>query len=523
MDVMRVKLPTMLLFCLAGGAVVAAEPLRQVPQWGRFETAVRNDRHYSDPYTDVTLAVTYTKPDGDTVTFWGFYDGDHTWRLRFMPDQVGTWKYTARFSDGTGRDHGAFECVASDVPGMISQYEDNPIWFAFGSNRPVVIRSLHVGDRLFADRDNSITGESWSASRRKALLDWARRQGYNMLSIASHYLNRDSEGRGRGWDTPDLWDAEKHRPHWREYRAMERVLDDLASRRMTVYPFAGFFGRDSDFPQDEDSQLLYIRYTLARLGPYWNVLFVVGGPEPRLKGRPYLSTDNINRLGRKIKSLDVFGHLLSVHNPTGDDPFKDMDWTSYGILQGPKTTDRRTLSRGLLRNHHAAKPLYAQETLWPGNKYHPQYTPDDIRKNAFVMMMSAAAINLGDMNGNSSSGFSGTLDLDRKVQQRHDIVKQVWDFFETVPYYRMKPRPDLVDAGFCLADPAREYLVYLEQPPMVSVDIEKGTYEVQWINARDTRDIRDEGITTTGSDLASPQEGDDWLLRLTRDGRAWPP
>ena len=83
------------------------------------------------------------------------------------------------------------------------------------------------------------------------------------------------------------------------------------------------------------------------------------------------------------------------YNPTGDDPFKDMDWTSYGILQDPKTTDREKLSRGLLRNHHPAKPLYAQETLWPGNKYHPQYTADDIRKNAYVMMMSAAAINVG--------------------------------------------------------------------------------------------------------------------------------
>ena len=53
--------------------------------------------------------------------------------------------------------------------------------------------------------------------------------------------------------------------------------------------------------------------------------------------------------------LIVFGHLLSVHNRTGDDAFKDSAYTSYGTLQGPKTLDRKKLSRVLLKNHHPGK------------------------------------------------------------------------------------------------------------------------------------------------------------------------
>ena len=45
----------------------------------------------------------------------------------------------------------------------------------------------------------------WPQERRVAFFDWVEAQGYNMLSVASHYLNRESEGRGEGWDTPDLW------------------------------------------------------------------------------------------------------------------------------------------------------------------------------------------------------------------------------------------------------------------------------------------------------------------------------
>ena len=92
----------------------------QVEQYGRFELAVRNSRRYADPYKDVTLEVVYTRPDKSVVKFWGFHDGGDTWRLRFMPDQLGAWSYDAKFSDGSPGVRGAFDCVAGGIPGMIS-------------------------------------------------------------------------------------------------------------------------------------------------------------------------------------------------------------------------------------------------------------------------------------------------------------------------------------------------------------------------------------------------------------------
>lgn len=509
----------MLSWCTLAAGGAQPQSRQQVKQWGRFEAAVVNPRTCANPYEDAALNVTYHDPEGRVVKFWGFYDGNGVWRIRFMPDTPGFWRYEASFSDGSPGPAGEFECVSSDIPGLIAVCADNPIWFGFKGGDAVLVRSLHVGDRFFADAGNPISGATWSSSQRTAFLDWAQRQGYNMLSMASHYLNRDSSGRGKGWNTPDLWDAKKQQPNPGAYQRMEHILDDLAARRIMVYPFAGFFGRDSDFPRDEEKQDLYLRYTLARLGPYWNVLFSVGGPEPRLKSKPYLSADEINGLGRRIKKLDVFGHLVSVHNPTGNDEFRDADWTSYGVVQGPKTVDRKRLNDGLLRNHHEAKPLYAQETLWPGNKHHPAYSADDIRKNAWVLMMSAAALNFGDMAGDSSSGFSGSMDLSAKVQQRHDIIKAVWDFFETVPFHRMRPRQDLVDNGYCLAEPGRQYLIYLEEPGVINLNLPGGVYCIKWINARDTRDTRDGGTATGVQPLVSPGGGD-WLLHLTRVDKA---
>ncbi|MHC4565388.1 MAG: DUF5060 domain-containing protein [Planctomycetota bacterium] len=192
----RVNLSSLL--CLAFFATPFVKHCRaagdaSVGQWDRFEASVKNAKDYRDPYADVTLDVTYEDPRDRTTKFWGFYDGAGTWKIRFMPDRIGTWKYRAVFSDGSSGISGTFECIQSDIPGMISADRANPAWFGYKSGEHVLIRSFHVGDRFFA--------ENWPAAKRKAFLDWAQTQGYNMLSVASHYLNRDAEGRGRGWRT----------------------------------------------------------------------------------------------------------------------------------------------------------------------------------------------------------------------------------------------------------------------------------------------------------------------------------
>ncbi|KPK41968.1 MAG: hypothetical protein AMJ65_08390 [Phycisphaerae bacterium SG8_4] len=512
LDPMRnVKYVNLLCLCVISVSLLqqdcgASEGL-SVGQWARFERPVNSTGTYRNAYADVTLDVTYEDPDGKKTKFWGFYDGGRTWKIRFMPNRIGTWRYDAVFSDGSGRISGTFECIPSGIPGMISADRINPIWFGYSSGRHVLIRSFHVGDRFFA--------ENWPAARRKAFLDWAQTQGYNMLSVASHYLNRDAEGRGRGWKTPDLWPLDAA-----EYRKAEVILSDLAARKIMVYPFAGFFGQSSDFPVAHQDQILYIKYVLARWGPYWNILFNVAGPEPRIKPGEFqnaMSWADVNRLGRQIRELDIFAHPISIHNPSGDDPYKNEDWLSFVTLQGWKGTDLREIYSGMLKNHHHSKPLYAQEVFWPGNKYHKIRNEADIRKKAFVLMMSAAAINFADMDGNSSTGFSGSMDLADRNQANHDIVRKVWDFFETIDFYRMNPSNETVDTGFCLAEEDRRYLVYLDKNRTVNVSVRPGRYRVTWINARDTSDSRHTGMTNDGRNLSAPNAVDDWLLLLVAE------
>lgn len=99
------------------GCVIRAES-ETIGLWGRFETQVDNDKRYTNPFKDVELTATFTSPSGKSVDFFGYYDGDgrggqigNVWKLRFMPDEIGTWSYTCRFSDGAPGKRGEFTCM----------------------------------------------------------------------------------------------------------------------------------------------------------------------------------------------------------------------------------------------------------------------------------------------------------------------------------------------------------------------------------------------------------------------------
>ncbi len=223
------------------------------------------------------------------------------------------------------------------------------------------------------------------------------------------------------------------------------------------------------------------------------------------------TASEINGLGTKISLQNAQGHLLSVHNETNQNPFENSAWATYQVLQGPKTTNLNTLYNGLMARKNVNQPLYAQEVLWYGNIYQLSYTDVQLRKNAWVIIMAAGALNFADNSGDSSSGYSGTLDINQRHQTQHNIIKSVWDFMETIPYYQLTPTPGITNSGYCLAKTGKMYLVYIPTGGTVSVSTPMGTsYSGTWINASNTSEKVDILGLTDGKNLSTPNAGD-WL------------
>ena len=473
-----------------------------VQQWGIFQTEFENNKNYKYPFHNTALDAVFTSPQGREINFWGFYDGGNSWKLRFMPDETGEWKYEAHFSDDSGSYNGKFTCVESDMPGPLCAYENNKIWFGTRNGKAFMLRSFHLGDCFFS---RQISNE-----KRTRILNYLQGLGYNTLSIASFLINRQSPGRGLGFDTPKLWPFDAA-----EYQRAEEILNDLYKRKMVVFPFAGFFGREGFFPNAQRDQVLYVKYVIARWGAYWNLLFNTAGPEPLLTHNQFLSRCEVDRLSWLIKKYNVFGQMLTVHNQTGSDLFMESEYTDFGTLQGPKTINRTELYKGLIGNHRKDAPLYAQETLWTHNIHgHPDYTETDVRKNGCTILMAAAMINYGDMLGDSSSGFSGQMDESLLHESFHKILKGIWDFFETIPYYKMKPCPQKVDSGMCLGLNDQFYLIYLPEGGTVNFKADDLEYSVDKILVNDNFKHESMGIKKgTVSIDAGQEDAFFWLNR----------
>ena len=92
-------------FAIAGTAIglddaissaAAQAPASAVGRWGVFETSCLGPEN-GNPYVDVEFGATFEQ-GSRAVQVTGFYDGVGTYRVRFMPDSVGTWTYCTQSS-----------------------------------------------------------------------------------------------------------------------------------------------------------------------------------------------------------------------------------------------------------------------------------------------------------------------------------------------------------------------------------------------------------------------------------------
>jgi hypothetical protein len=87
--------------------------------WMKHEIQFQSDKTYNNPVYDVRyFRVTFTSPSEKKHIVNGFWDGGKNWKVRFCPDEEGTWKWKTECSDtinkGINNKEGVFECIANN-------------------------------------------------------------------------------------------------------------------------------------------------------------------------------------------------------------------------------------------------------------------------------------------------------------------------------------------------------------------------------------------------------------------------
>lgn len=477
-----------------------------VLRYGLFEQVVHYPHSYTQLPGDLSLRISFTNPGGETLHHYGYQENDRSWRIRFRPDFPGYWKYQATFSDGTPAAEGTFRCLwryAPFDPVYINRL--NPSCFRRGVD-PLMIRGLSVSSNFLSP--------DFKPSLRSDFLNWFQNQGYNTIFVMEAG-SEDSDGmHGDRYPAPFSW-----APGGDEYAHLETILNELNQRGILLSPF-GSSGAEQILPPPNELER-FSRYFFARFGHFTNLLLRF----PQASGPAGRSEDQVANgtaaLLHAVRKYDVYGHAIGLPTSPGPSEASGADWLAVQAEHYHQGNNSRwTDLLSTAQQAHDQPVILSMETPRNPSKFRSlenlQQSDRNFRRAVSTALMSGAGLALTDANPNLSSSFSSTLRLTDRTQHQHDILKQIWDFVETTPWFEMQSRNDLSSVGHCLANPGQCYLVYVDSENSVDVAIDDATYGVEWIDPGQPHLRISDGTTGDEKNLHPPDSQRDWFLLLRR-------
>jgi len=190
-------IPLWLFFAFVGNRVAAAPP---VHVWEKQEVTFRSARTWSNPYTDVTVWVDLKGPDF-RKRIYGFWDGERTFRVRFLATVPGEWKWESGSNPrdpGLSGRHGEFKAVAWSE----EEKEGNPLRRGFlraTANRHAIEQAdgtpfFVIGDTWYSAGTNRFLWKDDNPKHPlgpdagfKDYLRYRKAQGYNAVLIIAAF------------------------------------------------------------------------------------------------------------------------------------------------------------------------------------------------------------------------------------------------------------------------------------------------------------------------------------------------
>ena len=254
---------------LSGGSAPSgkeqAAALADVPKWKRYEVALQNPSWDGNPF-DVELTGEFRNAtSGRVLTQLGFYAGDNTWKIFFMPDELGEWSYATHSPDSDLDDKtGSFTCVPSDLPGKITG-EGNR-WVLQERNKSVA--PIMLPTREWFKRTNTANGVD-------GFIRWADdTAGALLIGTTLVYFNHAQE------EVPYIKGQEGEQFNILMWDRLNSHYDMLRDRGMGFYIM--FYSDDQESPNKfgiaakSEEEMRLFRYVIARFSAYPIVVWDTG-------------------------------------------------------------------------------------------------------------------------------------------------------------------------------------------------------------------------------------------------------
>ena len=326
-----------------------------VEQWGIFELALPGPAQ-GNPFVDVNFSARFVQ--GDAVfTVPGFYDGDGIYRVRFMPEKRGDWKYTTESSSPelAGKT-GGFKVTRPSANNHGPVQVANTFHFAYADGKPypelgtTCYAWIHQNEALQEQTLKTLASSPFNKIR---FCVFPKYYDWNTNEPALYPF----EG-----TPPKTWDWERFNPEF--FQHLEKRVADLRDLGIEAdiilfHPYdEGHWGFDR-MPSAADDR--YLRYLVARLAAYRNVWWSLANEYDFMKEKQESDWD---RLFQIVQATDPYHHLRSIHN--GARIYNHtLPWVTHASIQNGSAVE--DAGRAVLYRDVYRKPVVFDEVKYEGD------------------------------------------------------------------------------------------------------------------------------------------------------------
>lgn len=276
-----------------------------VEQWGLHDIVLKGPTA-GNPYVDVQVGAHF-RYRNRVLDVDGFYDGNGTYRIRFMPDEQGQWSYTsfsnlAELAGKTGTLAVTPPSPGNHGPVRVKYtthftYEDGTPYVPIGTTSYAWI---HQGDALEEQTLQTLRAAPFNKMR---MCVFPKHYSYNENEPVYYPFPRSAAGEN---------DYAHFNPEF--FRHLEKRVQNLQDLGIEAdlilfHPYDNW--GYSKMPAEVDDR--YLRYIVARLAAYRNVWWSLANEYDFMKNKTLQDWDRFFRI---VQESDPYQHLRSIHNGT---------------------------------------------------------------------------------------------------------------------------------------------------------------------------------------------------------------
>lgn len=532
----------LMLLVVPHAVAAAAEPLpKTAPVFGIWEGTFTAT---ADAPWDAAFALDVTTPSGDKRTAPGFWDGGRTWKVRFRPEEPGTYKFhtTAKPAVGGLDDlSGTFEATA--------QKSINPFWSSgpLKVSRSGTFLQHQDGKPFFFLADTCWTGPALSSAA-----DWddylrdRSRKRFSAVQFNCLSPWRTAPTDANGQIAYSLKDG-KLTPNVAFFHRLDTRLNAVNLSGMLAVPVLAWALKkgDAGFDLSEEHLIALLKYEMARYHAH-HCLYILAG-DTRYNAA---DAEKWKTIGRAVFA-DFPGQLVTTH-PTGMNfPWKDWEnekWLNVLGYQSGHGDDAKTLAwihsgppAEWGRRKDSSRPLINLEPPYEGHNGYQSRAPHtaySVRRAVYWSLLSGpvAGVTYGGHGVWSWHAKPGEAPTDHKASGAAKVWKEALDlpgaaqmgyvrkFFESVPWTELRPDQQHVEQGNGNSDPAKfvacaaapksnVYAFYFPAGAKgrIQLHIRSVTDNVLWFNPRTGTWGRPEK-ELPGRSILEPPDDEDWAV-----------